>query len=791
MVLNVPDAPMPYLCGITRQNFTQSISDINDETIVVDLDQNIVTMGEKSPPFPPLPVKRRSKLEKNLQRSVGEVFWRVRGLTQADVLNREGNQSKVMKTAESVWREKLSGYDDAFSLAFTPDSETLLNGDSRQSSMDDDISSTLKQSAWDSVQETFLRFYVSMLRDYSKYIFIRKGHKSFKTEEFVSSQRADYRYFLREFCSTQQFDCFVTKRMNEPMSPDVIFFDQSITAKKNRSKMTLKKKDTAFLISAKARRKLRPIEVVQPSYEVEVFSNLLDQIYAATNQKKNYFYKVWPRAFNKGYFGSPRPIPTAIAAEFSRMDSIMSSVKLGHEDKEEDDFCPGVSHSSVEVATFTLFFSLYCKLVGSDFEMLRKKLNPARHPDRHALPSVIISPVETDKIQSPVSDCGTNICSPCSGSVSKNVIMSETIAMMKPFEDQTLQSCDTNSIGINADATSENELETAQLVAMRQLDLAFSVLDTMCLRSLPADQDAFKILMEACGRCGSTRRATQLVTMMKDQYLPIDSEIYSNYLSAFSVANELNPDELIQSPFTNTSISPFDRNSAKINTKNKWFSRVKTSRIVASPQKGHSFESNETSSNSAQSDSSHGEFRKGSRPGSSRKPLQRRSNVLPTNEMVERYLMIGECLLKEDVHGGTEINSKGDNCPQCTLYLTIDQIMEGWSPCSYTEYKTRCLHCKYKFLPRFVVKSQSPNFKGTQGAGTPLYCEFFSPWVLRREIFLATSGGENISVILDPQKREESDFNNKLWWNLIVHLRMQNIPITFLFQGYFTGGIIL
>jgi hypothetical protein len=279
--------------------------------------------------------------------------------------------------------------------------------------------------------------------------------------------------------------------------------------------------------------------------------------------------------------------------------------------------------------------------------------------------------------------------------------------------------------------------------------------------------------------------------MMKDQYLPIDSEIYSNYLSAFSVANEFNPDELIQSPFTNTSISPFDRNSAKINTKNKWFSRVKTSRIVASPQKGNSFESNETSSNSAQSDSSHGEFRKGSRPGSSRKPLHRRSNVLPTNEMVERYLMIGECLLKEDVHGGTEINSKGDNCPQCTLYLTIDQIMEGWSPCSYTEYKTRCQHCKYKFLPRFVVKSQSPNFKGTQGAGTPLYCEFFSPWVLRREIFLATSGGENISVILDPQKREESDFNNKLWWNLIVHLRMQNIPITFLFQGYFTGGIIL
>lgn len=786
------DAPMPYLCGITLQNFTQSISDISDETIVVDLDQNLVTMGEKTLPFPPLPMKRRSKLEKSLQKSVGVVFWHARGLTRSDVLNRNGGiTSKDMETAERVWREKLRGYDDAFSLAYTPDSETLLYGDSRQSSMDDDNDSKLEQSTWDSVQETFLRFYVSMLRDYSKFMLIRQGLKSFKTEEFVSSQRADYRYFLREFCSTQQFDCFVTKRMYEPKSPDVIFFDQSITAKKNRSKMTLKKKDTAFLISAKARRKLRPIELVQPSCETEVFSNLLDQIYAATSPKKNYVYQVWPRTFDETLFSSPRPIPTAIAAEFSRMDNITSSVKVGHEEKEDKDFSPGVCHSSIEVATFTLFFSLYCKTVGSDFEILRNKLNPFLSPNRNTLPSIIVSPIETDKLQCPGSDCGTNICSPCSGSVSKNIITSETIAIMKPFKDQTLDSYDTHSIGIGADANFENELETAQLVAMRQLDLAFSVLDEMCLRSLPTDQFAFKILMEACGRCGSTRRATQLITMMKDQYSPVDSEIYSNYLSAFSVANELNPDELFQSPFTNVSISPFDRKSANINNKTKWFSRDKTNRTAGSSQQGHSFETNETSSNSARSDSSHGDNKKGSRPGSSRKPPQRKPNALLTNEIVERYIMIGECLLKEDVQGGIEIDCGGDNCPQCTLYLTVDQIMEGWTPCSFTEYKTRCKHCKYKFLPRFIVKSKSPDFKGTQGAGTPLYCEFFSPWVLRREISLATSGGENINTILDPQKRDEIDFNNKLWWNLIVHLRMQNIPITFLLQGYFSGGIIL
>jgi len=793
---------MPYLCGITRQNFSHAVGDISDETIVVDLDQNLITTGDEMLPFPALPLKRRSKLEKILEINVGEVFWQARGLSKADLLsqNVEVVQSrKLMKTADRVWKEKLRGYDDAFNLAYTPDSDALLN-DGRGNE------DGLKQSSWDSVQEAFLRFYVSMLRDYGKYVFVRKGNKSFKTQAFIDSQKADYRHFLREFCETQQFDCFVTKRMYEPNAPDIIFFEQSITAKKNRSKMTVKKRETAFLISAKAHRRLRTVEVSQPSDEFEQSSNLLDQLYAAAGKKKNYMYKSWPQSFDHQMFGHPRPIPSAIAAEFARMDAMSgTSFNIGNSDRLDVDFQPGISHSSIEVATFTVFFAIYCKVVGSEFEMIRNKFNHTL-PRRESLASQIKRSVETEMDESLkrslVPDCATSICSPCSGTVSKSVITSETVAMLIPRHEQvslgTKVTQENNTDAADADennsvdAIGEDDVEAAKLVADRQLDLAFSVLETKNLRGLPADQDSLRALMEACGRCGSTGRATQLITMMKNQYLTVDSEIYSNYLTTFSVANEIDPDEPFKSPLTNVPLSAFDPGLIKIEApKSKWFGRGKSNKLRNSPSIDTSFAASETSSNGAKSESSAGTPKRSFRPGSSKSTPRPQINDLRTNEEVERHITMGECLLKEDVYDGVEIDDKGDNCPQCSAFLSADELIAGWSPCSFTDYTTKCPHCKNKFIPRFVVKSKSPHFVGTHGMGTPLYCEFFSPWVLRREIFLAMDGGDNIDAILDIEVRNHHDFNTKLWWNMVVHFRKQKLPVTFLLDSFFPGTLIL
>jgi hypothetical protein len=67
------DAPMPYLCGISRENFQYAVGDIGDDAIVVDLDRNMITLGSNPVDLPPLPHKHRVKLENALQSHVVSV----------------------------------------------------------------------------------------------------------------------------------------------------------------------------------------------------------------------------------------------------------------------------------------------------------------------------------------------------------------------------------------------------------------------------------------------------------------------------------------------------------------------------------------------------------------------------------------------------------------------------------------------------------------------------------------------------------------------------------------------
>lgn len=190
----------------------------------------------------------------------------------------------------------------------------------------------------------------------------------------------------------------------------------------------------------------------------------------------------------------------------------------------------------------------------------------------------------------------------------------------------------------------------------------------------------------------------------------------------------------------------------------------------------------ETSSTSGTSETS-------STHNSPQKKMTHTRNVLLTTDSIERNLIMGECLLNDDLYNGITIDDKGDSCPKCSAFLSSEQLMMGWSFCEFTEYRTKCLHCQNEFIPRFVVKSNSPNFIGSQGAGSQLYCEFFSPWVIRRELHLATNGGEDMQAILDPSKRIDNSFNTKLWWNMVVLFRRQKLPFTFLLQGYFPGNL--
>ena len=93
-------------------------------------------------------------------------------------------------------------------------------------------------------------------------------HSIFSTSEFVASSSGEFRPFLEELAMTQQFDDFVTRRMyNASNEADIIFFDQSIDAKKNRSRRKFKKVDTPFLHSASAHRDLKLVQAVEPNAE--------------------------------------------------------------------------------------------------------------------------------------------------------------------------------------------------------------------------------------------------------------------------------------------------------------------------------------------------------------------------------------------------------------------------------------------------------------------------------------------------------------------------------------------
>ena len=97
-------------------------------------------------------------------KKIGNIFWSTRGLSREDITNENDNfgvldSGEIMEVADRVWKEKLVSYDYAFNLAFTPDSETILNGDSRHNHLDGDGLAKLKQSKWDSVQGAKIRLF--------------------------------------------------------------------------------------------------------------------------------------------------------------------------------------------------------------------------------------------------------------------------------------------------------------------------------------------------------------------------------------------------------------------------------------------------------------------------------------------------------------------------------------------------------------------------------------------------------------------------------------------------------
>mmetsp|Transcript_6593 Transcript_6593/g.9748 ORF Transcript_6593/g.9748 Transcript_6593/m.9748 type:complete len:168 (+) Transcript_6593:3-506(+) len=159
-------------------------------------------------------------------------------------------------------------------------------------------------------------------------------------------------------------------------------------------------------------------------------------------------------------------------------------------------------------------------------------------------------------------------------------------------------------------------------------------------------------------------------------------------------------------------------------------------------------------------------------------------------ESVKKQVELGENLLDmlyPDLHIDTGINS----CPKCFKNLGQDDIIFGWEPCDFQNYTTSCPQCNHGTVPRFSVKCSLPTFVGSQGKATPLYCEYLSPWVMRKELLNVMKSDNGIYSLLDPEWRSNADINATLWWNLIVSFKRYKLPLTYLLQGSFNQKLIL
>ena len=483
---------------------------------------------------------------------------------------------------------------------------------------------------------------------------------------------------------------------------------------------------------------------------------------------------------------------------------------------EIDDFRHGHSHESIETATFTLFFSLYCSTVGKELSILRNQVND-KSTKSSALSELVqsIRSINVNEKKPEMKnegnefdcihwgfapDCSLqSLCAPCGDVLERCAFPAEassahTQALLEqttPLRNKVLRRLSQNA---PVDEQRELQIDEAKVVANAQLDLAFSTLNTLYLRKEYADVDGYKFLMDACGRCGSTTGATELMANMRQERILIDGEIYSKYLQAFSVANEIRPDEPIESPLTNVPLS--DNNDLYLNQREKekkWFNHFKTPNKVMTDDSLMTTETSEQSSNvfdGASSQSSKPDYMITPTIQVSTKKRKKltRKEELQVTEQVDRHMAIGDSLL-EYLYNDLKLDAT-NACPQCSKVLNEDEVMMGWNLCSFTDFNTKCNNCNQSFVPTLVVTSSTSTFEGSQGVGTPLFCELFSPWVLRKQLYMATNNCD-IDDMLHPDWRKGTDINSTLWWNLIFAFKRQKLPITFLLQGSFKDRLIM
>jgi hypothetical protein len=85
-----------------------------------------------------------------------------------------------------------------------------------------------------------LRFFVTIFNHYQQYLTNGSNGNLFRSNDFLlrlNLPPGSHRFVAR-LLSSQMFQAFVQERTRNPTNPSILFFDESIIAKNNRSRKT-------------------------------------------------------------------------------------------------------------------------------------------------------------------------------------------------------------------------------------------------------------------------------------------------------------------------------------------------------------------------------------------------------------------------------------------------------------------------------------------------------------------------------------------------------------------------
>lgn len=469
--------------------------------------------------------------------------------------------------------------------------EEDLSGNGTQFNHRLHLAKNKKQSRWDAVQEAFLNVYVELLSSYrSCLVFPSKegqdqsnldgsskggssgsvGHGAgFRSREFIKSQKYEKRIFLNEIIQTQMFDFFITKRLYGNSASDITFFDQAIDRfnKRQASLMGLgkiftmdksahlgkgsttspsgkvasnggalhdgrhrpvsaptsvrkligrgveyvagtstKSDDEPLLQSAKVLRKLKTIVPPEPFAD-----DLKKEGDEGPEDLLGYIYESFPGKFDKRLFSTPRPLPPAVLAEFDRQQDNLAAFRRSLKNRLDGKGDSTDQNISPEATTFTVFLVGFTAMIGKELVDLSQNDHMCED-ERQILATYTVDSVDTE--------------------------MEQSLASIEDGDGIAVDSFHVDRERFK-EPLSAAKIEEAKATATAQLNLAFEILDLMKERELKADPVAYKCLIDACGRCGDTERATQLLTRMHEDGIVADGVVYSCLVSAFSVESKL------------------------------------------------------------------------------------------------------------------------------------------------------------------------------------------------------------------------------------------------------------